>query len=314
MPPESGEDLIRKCAKFVGLTSNEVLAIARTGPLRYKIYEIRKRSGGVRVIAQPSRELKQLQYFFLKEVLPSCAVHESAAAYVIGRSIRDNASQHSNSRVILKLDFERFFPSITVMAWRKFVEDKFPSWNKVDLAFSEHVLFFGNRIPVPMFLSIGAPTSPMISNALMYEFDCELAKYCADRGLTYTRYADDITISTNEFLDQAETIRHVISVLAALKYPRVRLNATKTHLYSKRHNRTVTGLVLANDGSVSLGRQRKREISALIHRFGVGILPAVEVPRLRGLIAFAMDAEPSFVRRLRAKYGSVLIDRILGTR
>ena len=63
MAPESG-DLISHCASVTGLTRSEVISIARTGPKRYKIYQIDKRSGGKRTICHPSRELKALQYFF----------------------------------------------------------------------------------------------------------------------------------------------------------------------------------------------------------------------------------------------------------
>lgn len=311
MQPEMRDTLAKTCAVSVGLTVAEVLAIARTGPLRYKVYEIDKRSGGKRVICQPSRELKVLQYFFLNEALASCEVHTAATAYKRGASIRDNAKRHARSRVILKLDFSDFFPSIRTSDWRSFAKKQFPEWSTADHVFAESVLFYGARSAQPKCLSIGAPTSPLISNVLMYKFDQEMSEYADVNGLVYTRYADDITISSREYLDQSSVQGAVIAGLRSLRSPRIYLNEKKTALFSKAHRRNVTGLIISNDGLVSLGRDRKRAISAMTYNFLNAKLPVEDRSKLRGLLAFALDAEPTFVLRLRRKYGTEAITRIV---
>jgi RNA-directed DNA polymerase len=105
----SDNSLITRCANSTGLTRSEVISIAQTGPKRYKVYEIDKRSGGRRTICHPSRELKALQYFFLRGILNDLPVHDCATAYKPGASIRENATRHQSSRVILKTELHGFF-------------------------------------------------------------------------------------------------------------------------------------------------------------------------------------------------------------
>lgn len=129
MGPETKHQLIRTCALATGMTLAEVVRIASIGPKRYKVYQIAKRSGGMRTICHPSRELKSLQYVFLREILCILPVHEAATAYKHGSSIKANAAAHISSRVILKFDFENFFPSITVEDWAEFTKRSMPHWS-----------------------------------------------------------------------------------------------------------------------------------------------------------------------------------------
>jgi hypothetical protein len=146
------------------------MRIISTAPARYKQFAIAKRDGGLRRIAQPSRELKVLQRFLLEKKLDRLPVHRAAAAYVIGRGIRDNAGVHCQNSVILKLDFENFFPSIRVRDWKLYVEKNVPEWVP-DIRLLVNILFWGQgkNVVNPKCLSIGAPTSPMISNLIMFE-------------------------------------------------------------------------------------------------------------------------------------------------
>jgi len=84
--------------------------IITSAPRRYKIYEIPKRNGGTRVIAQPARDLKILQRYLLDTKLHQFPVHPAATAYVQRKNIAFNASLHTESSFILKLDFQNFFP------------------------------------------------------------------------------------------------------------------------------------------------------------------------------------------------------------
>lgn len=303
MSPELSESLIRTCARATGLTMNEVIQIAGIGPKRYKVYQIPKRSGGYRTICHPSRELKALQYVFLREILNELPVHEAATAYKAGSSIKENASRHLASRVILKLDFQRFFPSIKVNDWAKYAKARFPEWTTQDLNFSANVMFWGAGGYRPVCLSIGAPTSPLISNALMYQFDELMSKYALEKHIEYTRYADDITFSSNDFLEKKSVIAHVQKIIDSMEYPTLKLNVAKTKLASKSTSRRVTGLVLTNEGQLSIGRDRKRLISAMVHHALNGRSDGSTLAHLAGLLSFASDVEPEFITSLHLKYG-----------
>jgi RNA-directed DNA polymerase len=315
--PENRENLIKNCADYLSLTVGEVLSIAATAPRRYYVWQVEKRSSvDRRTLCHPARELKPLQHYFQRHVLHKLAIHPAATAYVKGGSIKCNATAHVQSRVILKLDFEDFFNSIKVSNWRKYAADFFPGWTADEVEFSCRILFWGRNSYTPRCLAIGAPTSPLLSNALMFEVDVELQDFANRFGLVYTRYADDITLSTRGELDRDKAIVAVQRALSRAKYTSVRLKAEKTILVSSKFARRVTGLVITPEKRLSLGRDRKRTISAMVHHAYCRKLNAEELPRLSGLLAFAMDVEPTFISMLRRKYSVELIEWIIryGTR
>lgn len=310
--------IIALCAKEIGLTTSEIMSISATAPRRYFIWTVPKRSGkGERIICHPARELKAIQKIFQTEILANLPVHPAAMAYVRGGSIKRNAQMHAHSRVILKLDFVDFFHNLTVNNWHSYSFDHFPEWTALERDFAAQILFWAGIRPYKSrCLAIGAPTSPLLSNALMFEVDVKLTEFAAQAGLKYTRYADDITFSTMGHLNADATVNAVKVALAAAKYTNLRLNDEKTNVVSNRFGRRVTGLVITPVGNVSLGRDRKRLISAMVHRASVEKLDAEDRPKLTGLIAFALDVEPMFVGTLKRKYSSNLIDDLLkwGTR
>lgn len=137
-----------------------------------------------------------------------------------------------------------------------------------------------------------------MSNSIMFEFDTRLANVCAQEDVVYTRYADDITISSRDRgkIDRYETV--VSSIIKELQYPHLTLNEKKTVRASRAGRRVVTGLLLTPDGAVSLGRDRKRLIRAMYHRSLHQQLSPKEVQELSGLLAFADSIEPGFSANL----------------
>ncbi|WP_439515434.1 retron St85 family RNA-directed DNA polymerase [Oceanibaculum nanhaiense] len=309
--------LIKECADDLALTFGELMSIVRTAPKRYYVWELDKRSGkGKRTVCHPARELKAVQYYFLRKVLVNLPVHPTAMAYVVGRSIKKNAEAHARSRVIMKLDFENFFNNLKVENWRQYSRECFPGWSNEELEFSCRILFWGAGTYDPKCLAIGAPTSPLMSNALMYDVDVKLVQYAENAGLSYTRYADDITFSSREWLNYDATLAAVRDALLTARYTNIQVNNEKTILVSDKSARRVTGLVITPENKISLGRDRKRLISAMVHHAYCGRLASEDQPKLAGLLAFAADVEPTFVERLRAKYPADLLKWILsfGTR
>jgi len=144
----------------------------------------------------------------------------------------------------------------------------------------------------------------------MYEFDVKISDWCRSQEMIYTRYADDLTFSTNKKDIAAQLEPLIQQTLQTLEYPKLRINEKKTIHLSKKYQRRVTGIVINNNDEISLGRERKRVISSLIHRFSMGILPAQDVFNLQGLLGFAKDVEPVFITRMRTKYGAKTIDDI----
>jgi RNA-directed DNA polymerase len=299
----------------LGLDFAQLQRLVERAPHTYKVYPIPKRSGGIRIIAQPAKETKIIQRWLISNVFSRLPVHVCATAYSSGSSIKLNASRHLGGSYLSKFDFKNFFSSILERDVASHLAAHLgDTLSKSEIALVARVSCIKLVTDDRLCLSVGAPSSPAISNTVMFDFDCRIGGWCQERGVSYTRYADDLTFS-GTMKGLANDIETVIrGTLEELPYPRLTLNGDKTTHVSKKHQRRVTGVIINNQGELSMGRERKRLISTLIHRFTVGKLPPVEVFKLQGLLGFAIDVEPQFLTSMRSKYGSPVIDSILKMR
>ena len=284
-----------------------------SAPHRYKVYQVDKKSGqGKRTIAQPARSVKALQRWVMANLLDKLPVHDAAAAYVIGRNIVQNAAVHAPQRFLMKLDFQDFFPSMTAEDLQAYLDlAPLPDLTTQDVVDLKKILFWNRNRAGRLVMSIGAPSSPMLSNILMFRFDETVQGHCSALGVIYTRYADDLTFSTDEPNVLTEVKHRVEQICLESRHPTLRLNERKTVHASRANSRRVTGLVLSNEGTVSLGRDRKRVIRAGVHHFIKGGMDLKEIAHLQGMLAFVHVAEPDFLNRLTEKYGVDVIKAIL---
>ena len=291
--------LVHQISRDLQLPVPLIRGLAKRASHAYKVYRIRKHTGGFREIHHPSRELKAVQRWLLREVISSWTVHAAAHAYREGVGILKNASAHVHSRYLLRMDLLNFFPSITSDDLQLFLDDRpalTEDWDEADRGFFIQVTCRRGC------LTIGAPTSPALSNALCSRLDDRLAAVCARIDATYTRYADDLFFSSTKRDVLREIPEQVEMILDELPFPLgLKVNRRKTRHSSKKGRRLVTGLVLSSAGSVSVGRGRKRFIRRQIHR--LELLTEAEKSELAGLIAFAMSVEPDLVNQLIIKYG-----------
>lgn len=294
-------EIVVRMANDFGMLPGQLASVIKTAPLRYKVFTIPKRDGTPRTIAQPAREVKAIQRWLINELRPQLPIHDAATAYEPGTSIKKNAEMHVWSRFILKMDFSNFFPSISAEALRLHLERHCA--NRYSLADRHSIVRACTWLPERLStlqLCIGAPSSPLLSNSVMYEFDCAVAEKALSEGVTYSRYADDITFSSSERGVLAQYSHFVDETLRQLTYPKVAVNSRKTVHASRAGRRVVTGLILTPDGKISVGRDRKRLARSMFHRRTLGLLSADESSELDGLLAFIDSVEPGFSDRLRA--------------
>ena len=303
--------LIRILAQDSGLTSHDVTRILLSAPKRYKTFQIRKRTGGKRTISQPAREVKLLQRTFLSKFLAQLPIHPCATAYVTGSSILSNAQPHMGTgRPILKMDFQHFFPSFRSNDWMSYCHENKLGFSDEDLLLSSRLLFTN----IPAFrglrLAIGAPTSPILSNILMFSFDRRMNNFCTTEQVTYTRYADDLTFSASRTGYLTGVIKAVRGLTREMQHPKLQIKQEKTVYATAKFQRNVTGLVLSNDGRVTVGREKKRQLHACVHRAANQKLDPYELQRLGGMLSYINSVEPAFVKKLALKYGEEVLAHI----
>jgi RNA-directed DNA polymerase len=232
--------------------------------------------------------------------------------YVKGKNILQNAMHHQHNRVILKLDFVDFFPSIKTRDWDILLaSSKNTMVLKSDSPFYKQLLFWGQGSTTPRCLSIGAPTSPALSNIMMFRLDTRLSQIATRMNVIYTRYADDITVSGQTAEDVSRFESSFITTIKNTKSPVLTMNSEKRGLYLKGQRRMVTGLILTPNGEISIGRERKRLISVMLHKIEVSTLNSRQMSYLKGMLGFSLATEPDFISRMRRKYGNDVVNRVL---
>lgn len=305
--------VLKMLAVETGLSESAVQRIMLSAPRRYKVYFIDKRNGEKRKISQTAREVKLLQRALVKTLLDKLPIHSSATAYREGLSIRDNALPNIGIGPILKMDLTEFFPSIRKSDWVKYCRDSKCLEDADDIELTSCLLFQKPKNGGPIQLAIGAPSSPVLSNIIMFKFDQQIVDKVSHDKVRYTRYADDLTFSAPRTGHLTRVKETVYSVIKSLEYPRLKVNSDKTIYVTSKFHRTVTGLTIANDARITIGRAKKRQIRAAVHRASKGEMTTGELQSLAGMLAFVNSVEPGFITILRHKYGVRVVGRIQNT-
>lgn len=303
--------LLEQISILTGIPAKRLKWIAYTSDKRYKTYEIPKKSNrGTRTIHHPSRTLKAIQTLLNYTLWSRFPVHERATAYTPGSKISKNAQMHKDYKYTIRLDFKDFFPSFKPRHIRKFLESKSHDQKLTD----DDIKFVIGICSKSNGLTIGAPCSPTITNALMYPFDIKANEILSREKLTYTRYADDIYISSNN-IKKIEFAKDTIRAISLqFPYAELEINELKTLHMSKKNRRSITGVIITPNSEISIGRDRKRLINAMVHHYVNNKLDGAEIKKLQGTLAFAQDCEPTFLSKLRSKYGDKAIESIFRNR
>nr|WP_255772708.1 retron Ec67 family RNA-directed DNA polymerase/endonuclease [Paracandidimonas lactea] len=224
---------------------------------KYSVFSVPKRGGGERQISSPISQIKSLQER-LADSLERCIndielltgrSNSASHGFRPEKSILTNASVHRNKRFVFNLDLEDFFPTITGRRIRGFlINDKNFKFHKDVATTIAHIACLDGKLPQ------GSPCSPVISNLIAGILDFHLARLAKACGCRYTRYADDITFSTNKkdfpkeiaFCDVEHT--HIWKVGKQLRGLIAKsgfvINEKKTRMQYYTSRQQVTGLVV----------------------------------------------------------------------
>ncbi len=264
-------------ARFLGVPTRELtfLLYKASEDARYTPFEIPKRSGGMRQIHAPTKQLKDWQRKVAAVLQEKYDAHPAAHGFIKERSILTNAKAHVGQRLVFNIDLSDFFPSINFGRVRGlFMAEPFlcgPAAAAVLAQLCTHK----NGLPQ------GAPTSPPLSNFIAHGLDRRLARIAREQGAHYSRYADDITFSTNKpamppAIAHQETGESGMVVFVgdaaarAIEAAGFAINQRKVRLQRHSQRQSVTGLSV--NTQVNVTRNRIRRLRAMLHaweRYGV---------------------------------------------
>ncbi len=261
----------------------------------YRTWLLPKRRGGNREISAPISYLKAVQRALLDNLLVKVPLHACATGFRPGYSIKENANPHVGKAVVVNVDISGFFQNTSLTIVRSAIARSVPK----QMSQSARLLLF-DICTSQGGLPTGAPTSPAIANIGLINFDNAINKACERHGITYTRYADDLTFSGR---DPGKILPYVEEWLARFGYV---LDRKKTNFFRRGRRQVVTGLVV-ND-KVSIPRSMRRKLRAAVHNFnakGSEVIhwhgKPMSLAELTGRIAFLNSIDTQKGQALLAK-------------
>lgn len=259
----------------------------------YTEFEIPKRNGEFRTICAPSGDLKILQkklsivlWFYLKSIWDEKNIKPNIShAFEKKKSIITNAKIHRNKRFLLNLDLENFFDSFHFGRVQGFFEknNNFKLPHDVAIILAQLTCYQG-RLPQ------GAPSSPIVTNLICQTLDNYLLKIAKKYKLDYTRYADDLTFSTNNkhFLEYQDAFLEELA--AAIKRAGFSINKKKTRLRFRDSRQEVTGIIV--NKKLNVNRAYIRKTRAMAHQ-------------LYSTGEFTIDDKPGNIKQLEGRFSFI---------
>lgn len=275
---------------------------------RYFSFEIPKKSGEFRQICAPCGNLKWFQ-LCLNEIFKALySPSPYAMGFANGRSIVDNARIHTNQNYVFNIDLKDFFPSIDqARVWKRLQLFPFNFNAKVasviaGLCSIKLVKCDTNETFTESFvLPQGAPTSPLLTNAICDTLDRRLHGLAKRFGLHYSRYADDITFSSmhNVYQPESEFRKELKRIITDQHFT---VNDKKTRLSHCSYRQEVTGLIVGT--KINVARKYVKDIRAILHiweRYGLNAAFATFYPRYKSEKCQLNRGEPNLVNVISGK-------------
>ncbi len=221
----------------------------------YTSFRIPKHKGGYRAITAPDNYLKIIQRRILEKILYQHEVHSCCHGFRPGCSIASNAQPHVGRNICINMDLKDFFPTITAnRVYGLFCSFGYDSWTA---SFLTRLTTYNGCLPQ------GAPTSPAISNLVCRRLDRRLAKLAGKAGANYSRYADDLTFSSDR-----EICRLIPLIVDIIKSEGFEPAKDKLRITRKGNRQEVTGLVV--NEKVAVPRHVRRRLRAVMHNLQNG--------------------------------------------
>lgn len=276
--------------KDLGFSAKTLYGLSNSLEKHYHTVYLPKSDGSKRKLSVPDLILKKVQRSIADNILAQYPISRYAKAYKVGSSVQKNARPHIGKKKILKLDIEGFFDHILYSRVKDtvFYEEKYSESIRILLTM---LCYYNDSLPQ------GAPTSPAITNIIMYDFDETVGTFCNEKNIAYTRYCDDMTFSG--CFDEREIISFVKGELRKLG---LFLKNRKTAVISASKRQVVTGIVVNEKMNVTKDYKKTiRQEIYYIKKFGLddhlkrlGISDKQQyVLSLKGRIAFVLQTIPN---------------------
>lgn len=235
-----------------------VAVLVETNPLQlmrlrfdkpYFVFEVRKQKGKTRLIESPKGELKlvlkklnnylQSAYFFCRTPAAYGFVQQPRHTQK-KKNILTNAKLHCGKNFLLNIDMKDFFHQVSRLRVISIFKEPPFNFNLELSSFLAELTTYNNRLPM------GSPTSPVLTNFATIELDNELQQFARENKITYSRYVDDLSFSSN----QSITGSHFHHIQHIITHKGFTINTQKIQWMGENDEKTVTGLILKDKPQV----------------------------------------------------------------
>ncbi|MGD8121795.1 reverse transcriptase family protein [Vibrio sp. TRT 2004] len=285
-----------------------------------------------REVYSPSDKLKKIQRFINTSILDYADYNrEVVYSYIKGKSARDAVEVHSKNQYFFQTDIYNFFGSISANNVKNSLARQLANVPISDI--NNYVDFLFNLLVIDDKLPIGFSTSPMLSNICLRDFDYALNEFCRRKKYTYTRYSDDILISSNSQFCIDELSKHIQTLLFENVNKYITLNKAKTKVHTKGERFKILGYNILINNEITISSKDKKEAEILLHfylndldkfdnyvvnniapRFnqsGEKSIREIGTSSLSGRLIGINAMDKKYLTKLRRKYGNTLIDMFL---
>jgi len=267
----------------------------------YYRFDVPKKSGGMRHIAAPKTQLKAAQKQILDQILQKIEISDLSHGFVKSRSVLTGAKVHNTSPdLLINIDLENFFPTITFERVRGLYQSF--GYSGYIASLLAMICTYCERMPLEIkgeikyirtsdrILPQGSPASPMITNIICRNMDKRINGLCKKLGITYTRYADDMSFSYVGDTDNLAIGSFLNSIHKIIESEGFHMNKEKTHILRKNNRQYITGIVI-NSGEIGVPRKWVKTLKASIHnaqklKDSGGSVPAKTKYEISGKIAW----------------------------
>lgn len=294
-------------SQITHLSKYTLYQLSERSDFHYKKFQLKKKSGGTRTICQPSKNLKGIQAWILVNILNKLKVSDSCKGFEKGSSTADNARPHINANCMLTIDLSDFFGTVTdIQVYNVF---KSIGYNKLISTMLTNICTCNSSLPQ------GSPCSPKLANLITWKLDKRIQGFVGKRGITYTRYADDLSFSG---LHPSNTVQILPIVKRIIEDEGFRVNPKKTRVAGASRAKRITGLVVSNN-RFGIGTKKYKKVRSKIYHLTkpseqknttllnevtgwISYLNSVDKPRFRKAL--------KYVEELIKKHPKTLVDKI----
>jgi len=285
-------DSVEDLSKLIRVRIETLERIIRYSDKFYVKYQLPKKTIGYRTIRVPSRQLKGIQSWILRNILDHLCAHPASKGFDKGLSIKNNAQPHIGATHLVKLDMENFFGTVTASQ----IYTIFRS-----IGYSSNIASkLTSLCSCDGFLPQGSPASPKLANLVCHRLDGRIQGYISKSGLNYTRYADDITISG--FSSRKVYLASLVAK-KVIESEQFSVNTSKTFFVGPNRRKKVTGLIVGTS-KVGIGRNEYRNMRLSLYRLLWG--KQSDYKYIIGKLNWIKDVDQDSFRRLKS-----LIERLL---